>query len=245
MPDRSRANVYRCLGSLVGVPEVTIFLWAITRCSTDVEQQYRSIVYNTNSTMHDMMHDMMVISIIQGKPLLFALADVRRARTLGIIGMLVGTLPLAPQQNLFLGLPLQLTLEECHWLVTHGHAMVSGEYTHPQDLAYSVFSDLKDRGYCLSPGLRFGGQFIGYPGDPLRYHAHLIVNTVRWDDDIGLTKLIGGGRLATGVKKLWVVGSQAEGTTTTTDDKQQGDHNDEITSTNEVVCFSVEWAGFG
>lgn len=46
----------------------------------------------------------------------------------------------------------------------------------PKDIAledaipqtYPLFKHLHDRGYFLSPGLRFGCQYMAYPGDPLR-----------------------------------------------------------------------------
>lgn len=264
------------------------------------------------------------ISVVAGQTfLLFNIDDIKYVRQLGIVGSLVGTLPAAPQQNLFLGVPLQLMAEEALWLVEHGYAKLMPDdrfirdiYDHLSDsdimlieheleqtrqkerswkiqehqakldrlgvtkrggsndkelieqgltvvvnntpsrlpsyvffkrlyeesdllqknllsglrkdtLSYRVFSYLKSTGYYMAPGLRFGGRYIAYPGDPLRFHAHLIVNCVGWNEDIGLVNMVGGGRLATGVKKLWVIGSQDP-------DKDQN-----------VQCFSVEWAGFG
>lgn len=267
------------------------------------------------------------ISLIAGKALVFDLEVIKTLRSLGIGGVLSGTLPTAPQQNIFLGIPLQLMVEEVIWLIDNGYAYLIPEEKFIKELIdglneddvktiqqiranefqlqrkkkldqlnnklnslnknhekkevkdslitqslfinifdnsnslpnidllnsiyeknsnlqkallktlnydhlnYSVFQYLKQKGYFLAPGLRFGGKFIGYPGDPLRYHAHLVVNTVPWNQDIGLMNIVNGGRLATGVKKVWLVGSENE------DVKEEEE--------KEVVCFSVEWAGFG
>jgi tRNA-splicing endonuclease subunit Sen34 len=102
-------------------------------------------------------------------------------------------------------------------------------------LNFKIFKHLKDLSYFLAPGLRFGGKFIAYPGDPLRYHAHLIVNTVNWNENIGLVNIVSGGRLATGVKKIWLIASEEE--------KNIGEPNED--DDDQAVCFSVEWAGFG
>lgn len=92
---------------------------------------------------------------------------------------------------------------------------------------YLMYRALRSQGYFLSPGARFGGRFIAYPGDPLRYHSHLTVQACLdyRHEPLDLLQLVSGGRLGTGVKKLWVVG---------------GVKDDE-----EIEFFSVEWAGFG
>ena len=47
--------------------------------------------------------------------------DLKQARTQhNLCGLLSGTLPLIPQQNVFLGLPLRLLPEEVAYLLRHG-----------------------------------------------------------------------------------------------------------------------------
>ena len=97
---------------------------------------------------------------------------------------------------------------------------------------YQMFKYLKSKGLMMLPGMRFGGIFVSYPGDPLRYHAHQIINSLDYyNDDINLKKLCNRGRLATGVRKVWVVGGIVK-------DKEDKD------STESMKCFSIEWAGF-
>jgi tRNA-splicing endonuclease subunit Sen34 len=65
------------------------------------------------------------ISYIRGAYLLFdvdAVAHARRAHN--ICGVLIGTIPNLSQQNVFLGLPLQLMPEEARVLVEGGHAYI-------------------------------------------------------------------------------------------------------------------------
>ncbi|MCJ1378505.1 tRNA-splicing endonuclease subunit [Xylographa soralifera] len=71
---------------------------------------------------------------------------------------------------------------------------------------YALFRHLHAHDYYMSPGLRFGCQFLVYPGDPLRFHSHFLAVSMGWDEEIDLLDLVGGGRLGTGVKKGWLIG---------------------------------------
>lgn len=96
----------------------------------------------------------------------------------------------------------------------------------PKQTSYDMYKHLQGEGYFLSPGLRFGGQFLAYPGDPLRYHSHHIVIGYGWNEKFNVLDIVGGGRLGTAVKKCWYVGAK--------------DYK-----TEEYHGFSVEWSGFG
>jgi tRNA-splicing endonuclease subunit Sen34 len=71
-----------------------------------------------------------------------------------------------------------------------------------------VCSFLRDAGYYMTPGLRFGARYSVYPGDPLRFHAHFMANQYDWDEPIPLLDIVGGGRLATAVKKAFLIGGE-------------------------------------
>ncbi|GAA94146.1 uncharacterized protein L969DRAFT_46235 [Mixia osmundae IAM 14324] len=65
------------------------------------------------------------IRVSNGQGLIFDLQDFRYVRDdLRICGLLTGTLPQLSQQNVFLGLPVQLMPEEVVWLVSNGHAVL-------------------------------------------------------------------------------------------------------------------------
>ncbi|SCV00500.1 LANO_0F07184g1_1 [Lachancea nothofagi CBS 11611] len=97
---------------------------------------------------------------------------------------------------------------------------------------YHVYKALRQQEYFLSPGARFGGRFIAYPGDPLRYHSHMTVQPALdySRDSLDLLQVVSGGRLGTGVKKLWVVAGV----------KPEAEDPSE-----QVSFFSIEWAAFG
>lgn len=68
------------------------------------------------------------ISLIHNSYLLFDISTVTYIRRVyNIVGVLIGTLPSVPQQNVFLGLPLQLMPEEARYLVENGVAYVIDE----------------------------------------------------------------------------------------------------------------------
>ncbi|KAJ9604447.1 tRNA-splicing endonuclease subunit [Cladophialophora chaetospira] len=88
--------------------------------------------------------------------------------------------------------------------------------------SYPLYRHLHDRGFFMTPGLRFGCQYTVYPGDPLRFHSHFLAVGTEWDEEIDLMDVVGGGRLGTGVKKGFLLGG--------------------ADPTGDVRTFSVEWA---
>ena len=65
------------------------------------------------------------ISIINGEAYVWSAASIALLRrNYGIVGMLTGSLPLIPQQNAFLGVPLQLFEEEVVYLLRRGAAIL-------------------------------------------------------------------------------------------------------------------------
>ena len=122
--------------------------------------------------------------------------------------------------------------------------------TTPAKLA--LHAHLHTLSYTLTPGLRFGAHFSVYPGDPLRYHSHFLANAYDWDEEIDLIDVIAGGRLATGVKKGWMIGGLEAGAD---DDgiEGEGEHDERGVrrdteretgrETRRVRTFCVEWGG--
>ena len=98
--------------------------------------------------------------------------------------------------------------------------------------SYPLYKYLNSRGYYTTPGLRFGGDYSVYPGDPFRYHAHYLANSYRWDEQIAMLDLVTSGRLGTAVKKSFLFGSESP----TKPDLDGGEGG-------EVRVFCIEWAG--
>lgn len=126
--------------------------------------------------------------------------------------------------------------------------------------SYALFHYLHSLGYYISPGLRFGCQFLVYPGDPLRYHSHFLAMSANWNEEINLLDLVGGGRLGTGVKKGWLLGGRSdddnEESAVNPDDiahleskssvssfKERKVPQEASSSAAQVRVFCIEWAG--
>ncbi|XP_074536438.1 tRNA-splicing endonuclease subunit Sen34 [Halichoeres trimaculatus] len=66
---------------------------------------------------------------------------------------------------------------------------------------YKVFRDLRRRGFYLTSAGKFGGDFLVYPGDPLRFHAHFIAVCLFEDQPVCLLDFLSVARLGSNVKK--------------------------------------------
>jgi tRNA-splicing endonuclease subunit Sen34 len=97
--------------------------------------------------------------------------------------------------------------------------------------SYPVYKHLHEQGYFMAPGLRFGCQYMAYPGDPLRFHSHFLCNGMSWDEEFDLLDLVGGGRLGTGVKKGFLIGGE--------EPKKESSHKGD----GNVRAFCIEWGG--
>lgn len=72
----------------------------------------------------------------------------------------------------------------------------------------AVFEDLWSKGYYITCGRKFGGDFLVYTGDPIAFHAVYIIRCVEnVAKDVHLSQLITFGRLGTSVKKKAVLAS--------------------------------------
>ena len=73
------------------------------------------------------------------------------------------------------------------------------------DTKYLVFQDLRDRGYIVSPGIKFGCDFAVYERGPGIDHAPYLVQVCKPGFNITATAIVLAGRLATTVKKQFIV----------------------------------------
>ncbi|KAK6457984.1 uncharacterized protein RJT20DRAFT_92194 [Scheffersomyces xylosifermentans] len=107
---------------------------------------------------------------------------------------------------------------------------------------YQNFKYLKKQGFFINPGLKFGGDLVLYPGDPLRFHSYSIVKF----NMVDLQDFVVGGRLATSVKKnIVIIGDVDE----SEEDGSTEEVNDEfiqsLAKEPKKMSFSIEWSGFG
>ncbi|TDL27608.1 tRNA-intron endonuclease catalytic domain-like protein [Rickenella mellea] len=120
---------------------------------------------------------------------------------------------------------------DSHTYETISAAKEAGIWSYPSNLheraKCGVFRDLWEKGYYLGGGMRFGGDYLVYPGDPLRYHSHFVASVLDSPTSSLLpVEIVAHGRLGTGTKKSHLLCGW----------------NDD---TREVSYHSIEWSGFG
>lgn len=128
-------------------------------------------------------------------------------------------------------------------------AKAAGIWEYPSNLQErarcGVFRDLWEQGYFMGGGIKFGGDYLVYPGlflqsnvagagltsyfqgDPLRYHSHFAASVLDSPTSaLRPMEMVAHGRLGTATKKTHLLCRW--------DDEKQ-----------EVSYLSIEWAGFG
>lgn len=144
--------------------------------------------------------------------------------------------PSASQHSATQAVPYSITPTSSHSLLPAPPTTPTQPHPTANSASYTLFKHLHSEGYYLSPGLRFGCQFLVYPGDPLRFHSHFLAVSAELDEEIDLVDLVGGGRLGTGVKKSWLIGGPASDSMA-----YNGRGNDK--AKHNVRTFCVEWGG--
>ncbi|CAE6465238.1 unnamed protein product [Rhizoctonia solani] len=114
---------------------------------------------------------------------------------------------------------------------TIDEARDAGVWSYPQDVKEraecAVFRDLWEKGNHLGPGIKFGGNYLVYPGDPLRFHSHFVASVhPSKTSPIRPMDIVAFGRLGTATKKVHLLCG----------------YDDESGS---VSYHSIEWATFG
>ncbi|XP_047354583.1 tRNA-splicing endonuclease subunit Sen34 isoform X1 [Vespa velutina] len=80
-----------------------------------------------------------------------------------------------------------------------------------EKLRYATFKDLWERGYYITNGEKFGGDFLVYPGDPIMFHSQFIIQCKSRNEEIPITELIGQCRIASHVRKTQILATFSEG----------------------------------
>ncbi|KAJ9091119.1 hypothetical protein QFC20_007726 [Naganishia adeliensis] len=147
-------------------------------------------------------------------------------------------------QAYFSSVPSHLTTSTHPWFrPTEGESLFhslpsareAGVWTYPstplERARCATFRKVWTEGMFMGQGVKFGGEFLVYPGDPLRYHSHFVTTTLPTPTTpIRPLELVAWGRLGTATKKahlLCCVDLATEG------------------GEDKVECYSLEWANFG
>ncbi len=70
---------------------------------------------------------------------------------------------------------------------------------------YAVYRDLRDTGLIVTPGIKFGVDFAVYKYGPGVEHAPYMITVKKAGSEITATELVKNGRLATTVRKRFII----------------------------------------
>jgi len=151
-----------------------------------------------------------------------------------VVNPVSGSTPVTPSYTVTIptsssSLPWYVPHKSTH--TTLAWACMAGVWIYPSTLheraKCGVFRGLWEQGYFMGGGIKFGGDFLVYPGDPLRYHSHFVASVIDSPTStLRPMEIVAHGRLGTATKKAHLLCGW--------DDEKQ-----------EVSYFSIEWAGFG
>ena len=99
---------------------------------------------------------------------------------------------------------LQITLNEKILSLRELKAICKKQYDQ-FDSKYIVFQNLRNQGYIVSPGIKFGCDFAVYERGPGIDHAPFLVQVLKREEIMSASSIILSGRLATTVKKQFII----------------------------------------
>jgi tRNA-intron endonuclease len=76
---------------------------------------------------------------------------------------------------------------------------------HKFEEKYSIYKDLREKKYVPRPGLKFGADFVVYRRGPGLEHSLFMVHVLPHDSEITAIDMVRAGRLATSVRKKFVI----------------------------------------
>ena len=118
--------------------------------------------------------------------------------------------------------PLELSLIECVYLTQQKRLNVrrhdddsvlsvdellqlGSEWSDEFKDRFIVYSQLRELGYVVRPGLKFGTDFAVYEHGPGKDHAPLLVHVIPQRKGVVPLDIVRAGRLATSVKKKFII----------------------------------------
>ena len=79
------------------------------------------------------------------------------------------------------------------------------EHHYNFDKKFQVYNDFREKGYIVNPGIKFGCDFAVYQKGPGIDHAPFLVQVYNRNENISSTDIVLAGRLATSVKKQFIL----------------------------------------
>ena len=155
--------------------------------------------------------------LIENRLIIWNLSDSKKLFSSGYYGKPIGIPKPKPDD---IDVPLILDLIEGYYLMVKSKIQVfknkkkvtiqnmlkiCQENHYNFDKKFQVYNDFREKGYIVSPGIKFGCDFAVYQRGPGIDHAPFLVQVYNRNENISSTDVVLAGRLATSVKKQFVL----------------------------------------
>lgn len=127
-----------------------------------------------------------------------------------------------PKPDIFYDKPLELSLIEGCYLLKKNKIEIHDsnrdkiiEMDELQEIAektyenfqskYDIYEDLRDKGYVVRPGLKFGADFAVYKKGPGLDHSPYLIQVLPKHANLTAIDIVRAGRLANSVKKKFII----------------------------------------
>jgi|TARA_B100000959_G_C14891123_1_gene586759 tRNA-intron endonuclease len=155
--------------------------------------------------------------LIENRLIIWNLSDSKKLFSNGYYGKPIGIPKPKPDD---IDVPLILDLIEGYYLMVKSKIQVfknkkkvtiqnmlkiCQENHYNFDKKFQVYNDFREKGYIVSPGIKFGCDFAVYQRGPGIDHAPFLVQVYNRNENISSTDVVLAGRLATSVKKQFVL----------------------------------------
>ena len=156
--------------------------------------------------------------LFENRIVVWEIVDARRLFKEGYYGKPLG---IPKPKDFEFDAPLVLDLMEGYFLMTKktlaiedqsGRSLTAKEMQETCESSYSdfpekflVYRKLRDEGYVVTPGIKFGSDFAVYEHGPGIDHAPYIVQVMNRSSSMTATSMVRSGRLATTVRKQFII----------------------------------------
>ncbi|BEP18189.1 tRNA-intron lyase [Pyrofollis japonicus] len=157
--------------------------------------------------------------------------DVEAAQSLYKAGFYGKPLGIPKPRSVDFNAPLELSLVEALYLLENNIIEIIDENNNKVDknslikraesmvprfrLIYKVYKELRDQGYIVRSGLKFGADFAVYEKGPGIEHAPYLVHVLNALESIDPLDIVRAGRLSHSVRKAFIIAIAGPGETKT------------------------------
>lgn len=166
----------------------------------------------------DEMLRKIIASLVDSRVIVWSIDDSRRLYREGFYGKPV---EVRKPKDASFSCPLELSLFEALYLVEKGKIIVvdsdGNEFSYESllkiarenyslfDDIYHVYKDLRDKGYVVRPGIKFGADFAVYEYGPGIDHAPFLVEVLPIKSSLDPVEIVRAGRLSHSVRKKFII----------------------------------------